>query len=111
MNESELTPNHDDMVNDHYDWDIDAIIEQILTEFNGTVTRSTVLEVLKEIVPIYENARVRTFVPIFIRQDAINQLRAMPSPSADLKEDDSVPSQPSIGRDDGPEPIAADLAG
>lgn len=111
MNESELTPNHDDMVNDHYDWDIDDIIEQILTEFNGTVTRSTVLEVLKEIVPIYENARVRTFVPIFIRQDAINRLRSMPSPGADLKEIDSDPSPPRIDRDDGPEPIAADLAG
>ena len=76
MNRSELKSGMTGVGKNQADWDIDIIAEQILTELNGAVTRSTIQEVLTEVVPKYENARIKTFVPIFIRREAVNQLRA-----------------------------------
>lgn len=64
------------------EWDVDSITEQIMSDMNGAFTRSTVQEVLKEIVPNYEDARIQSFVPIFVRRDVVNRLRAMQAPIA-----------------------------
>ena len=63
-------------------WDEDSIIEQIWSELKGVVTHSTIQEVLKEVIPRYEEARIQTFVPIFIRRDAVDRLRSMQTPLA-----------------------------
>ncbi len=67
------------MADDQSAWDIEAITDQILDELNGYITRLNVQDVLKEVAPNYENARIQTFVPIFIHRDAINKLRVMPA--------------------------------
>jgi hypothetical protein len=64
------------------DWDVETIAEEILTELNGAVPRSTIQEVLNDVVPKYEEAPLQTYVPIFIRRDAVDRLRSMQTPVA-----------------------------
>ena len=45
------------------------------TIWGGTVTRSTIRQVLMEIIPKYESARVQTFVPIFVHKETVKRLR------------------------------------
>ena len=59
------------------DWNVDTIAEQVWNDLNGAVTRSAIQETLKEIIPRYDKAHIQTFVPIFIRREATNRLRAM----------------------------------
>ncbi len=77
MNDSKLKSGtiEDDL--NQADWNVDTIAEQIFVDLNGSVTRSAIQEVLKEVVPKYVNARIQTFVPIFIRQETEKRLRAM----------------------------------
>jgi hypothetical protein len=62
------------------EWSIETVSEQILRELNGTVSLATIREVLKEVVPNYESARIQTYVPIFIQRDAIKRLKSMVAP-------------------------------
>jgi len=48
-----------------------------LSELIGSVSRSTVQEVIKDVAWNYEGAHIQAFVPIFIRRDAIIRLRVM----------------------------------
>jgi formaldehyde-activating enzyme involved in methanogenesis len=77
MNESELELGENAVYRIQSDWDVDTVTEQIFGELNGTVARSTIQEVIKDVIPKYEGARIQTFVPIFIRRDAVDQLKAM----------------------------------
>jgi hypothetical protein len=77
------------------EWDVESITEQILNDLDGAFTPSTVREVLEEVVPNYEDARVQTFVPIFIRRDVVNRLRAMQTPIASPLVNDATESQAS----------------
>ena len=79
MNHSELELAENAVDRAQGDWDVNTIAEQIFGDLNGTVALSTIHEVIKEVVPKYEGARIQTFVPIFIRRDAVDQLRAMQS--------------------------------
>jgi len=77
MNESELELGENAVYRVQGDWDVDTVTEQIFGELNGTVARSTIQEVIKDVIPKYEGAPIQTFVPIFIRRDAVDQLKAM----------------------------------
>jgi hypothetical protein len=77
------------------EWDVDSITEQILSDMNGAFTRSIVQEVLEEIVPNYEDARVQSFVPIFIRRDVVERLRTMQTTIASPLVNDATESQAS----------------
>ena len=77
MNASELESGENAVSRIQGDWDVDTITEQIFGDLNGTVARSTIQEVIKDIIPKYEGAPIQTFVPIFIRRDAVDQLKAM----------------------------------
>lgn len=77
MKESESTSDKQAIDQNKVDWDENILAEQILTELNGAVPRSTVHQVLQEIIPTFENARIQTFVPIFIRQEAVKRLQTM----------------------------------
>ncbi|MFN2187292.1 MAG: three-helix bundle dimerization domain-containing protein [Candidatus Promineifilaceae bacterium] len=81
MNESELKSVSNEYGKTQTDWNVDAIIEQILSDLNGYFTSTTIQEVLEEVIPKYEGARIQTYVPIFIRRDAVKQLRSMQAPS------------------------------
>ncbi len=77
MNESELELGEDAVYRIQGDWDVDTITEQIFGDLNGSVARSTIQEVIKDVIRKYAGARIQTFVPIFIRRDAVDQLKAM----------------------------------
>ncbi len=77
MNESELESGENAVYRIQGDWDVDTITEQIFGDLNGTVARSTIQEVIKEVIPMYESAPIQTFVPIFIRRDVVVQLNTM----------------------------------
>ena len=77
MNESELELGENAVYRIQSDWDVDTVTEQIFGELNGTVARSTIQEVIKDVIPKYEGAPIQTFVPIFIRRDAVDHLKAM----------------------------------
>lgn len=57
------------------DWDVETLIEQIWNDLGGTVTRSTIRQVLMEVIPRYESARIQTYVPIFVHKETVKQLR------------------------------------
>jgi len=77
MNESEVELGENAVYRIQGDWDVDTVTEQIFVELNGTAARSTIQEVIKDVFPKYEGAPVQTFVPIFIRRDAVDKLKAM----------------------------------
>jgi hypothetical protein len=78
MKEMELESGNNSVANFERDWDVETIIKQILSDMNGAVRRSTIQEVLKDIIPKYEGARVQIYVPIFIHRDAIKRLKSTP---------------------------------
>jgi hypothetical protein len=72
---------------------------------NGAVTRSIIQEMLLEVIPGYENVRIRTYVPIFIRRDAIKRLQTLQAPiaspginEADASTESQTNSDPSSSR-------------
>jgi len=79
---------------------------------NGKYTKADIpklKEVLNEVIPKYENARIQMFVPIFIRRDTINQLKSMQAlylasamtiSGADEKNESRANSDPSARRID-----------
>ena len=58
------------------DWDAEPLIERVWNHLGGTVSRSTIRQVLAEVLPTYESARVQTFVPIFVHKETVKRLRA-----------------------------------
>ena len=59
------------------DWTVDTIADRIFRGCNGSVTRETLLQIVKQVAPRYEDARIQTFVPIFIQRDVMNELFTM----------------------------------
>jgi hypothetical protein len=55
--------------------DLDAMTDTLWEELHGSVDRLVIGQVLTEIVPRYREARIMTFVPIFVRRDALAILR------------------------------------
>ena len=82
MNESDLKSGNNGVNRTQTDWVVDTIVEQIWKDLNGAVPRSVIQDVLVEVVPRYEKARIQTFVPIFIRRDAVQRLRILQSRDA-----------------------------
>ena len=77
MNQSESMSGNNGVVRTPGDWDVETIVAKIRRDLNGSVTPSMVEEVLNEVIPKYTNARIQTFVPIFIHRDAVRQLKSM----------------------------------
>ena len=95
MNDSELKLGNRADSKSEADWDEETITEQILAELNGVVTRSTIQEVLREVAPNYKDVRVQSFVPIFIRRDVVERLRAMQTTIASQGTNEATESQAS----------------
>jgi hypothetical protein len=77
-----LTAGNNEVDKTQADWDLDTLVEQIWKDLNGAVARSAIQDVLVEVVTRYEKARIQTFVPIFIRRDAVQRLRILQSRDA-----------------------------
>ena len=54
--------------------DLEAIIEQIWKDLEGTASRSDIRSVVIEVAPRYADARIFTYVPIFIGKEARRRL-------------------------------------
>ena len=54
--------------------DLEAIIEQILKDLGGTPARSDIRCVVIEVAPRYADARIFTYVPIFMRKEVRRRL-------------------------------------
>jgi len=75
MNDSELKLKNESISKTKTDWDIDKIAHEILRDLNGSVTLSVIQKTLERVIPRYESARIQTFVPIFIRREAVKRLK------------------------------------
>jgi hypothetical protein len=60
---------------DRDDLDIGTLVEQIWLELGSSVDRATIEQVVQEVLPRFENAPVKSFIPIFIRKEAMNRLK------------------------------------
>ncbi len=56
-------------------WDAERFIEQIWRDLDGATSRAHIKSVLMEAAPAYENARIKTYVPILLRRDVLLRLR------------------------------------
>ena len=54
--------------------DLEAIIEQILNDLGGTASRSDIRSVVIDVAPRYADARIFTYVPIFMRKEVRRRL-------------------------------------
>ena len=75
MKEGEPRLAENDQVDGNPHWDIETITEQIWRDLGGVTPRAEIREALMEIAPLYENARVKSFVPIFLRRDVLQRLQ------------------------------------
>ena len=55
-------------------FDVDQVIEQIWSELGGEVSRQTVRQVVSDLALEYRGARIPTYVPIFVRREALREL-------------------------------------
>lgn len=58
------------------EWNAEIITEQIWVEMQGTVPRPLIRQVIAEVTPKFESARIKTFVHIFLHRQVVTQLRA-----------------------------------
>ena len=54
--------------------DIEAIIEQIWTDLRGTASRSEIKRIVIEVAPRYADARIFTYIPIFMGKEVRRRL-------------------------------------
>ncbi len=54
--------------------DLEAIIEQIWKDLGGTASRSNIRSVVIEVAPRYADARIFTYVPIFMGKEVRRRL-------------------------------------
>ena len=73
MNESDLNSGNNGVIRNQADWVVDAIVEQIWNDLNGTTSRLDIRKVITELAPLYEDVRITTYVPIFLRRDVLRR--------------------------------------
>ena len=54
--------------------DLDVIIEQIWADLEGTASHSVITELVNEVFPRYANARIKTYIPIFLSKEVRRRL-------------------------------------
>lgn len=55
-------------------WDQELFVEQLWHDLGGAASRAHIDRVTTEIVPAFENARVKIFVPILLRRAVLQRL-------------------------------------
>ena len=61
-------------IDENFQKDQEAIVEQIWNDLRGQASRSDIRRVLTEVAPKYENALIKTYVPIFLCRDVRERL-------------------------------------
>jgi hypothetical protein len=67
-------------IDDHSEWDIEALTEEVWLELDGTVSRTEVELTVLNLFAKYEDAHVRHFVPVVVRRRALLILREEEQP-------------------------------
>ena len=67
---------NDKKISNNSDWDVEPLIERVWNGFGGMVSRSTINDMITEVMPNYENAPIQTYVPIFVYKETVKRLRA-----------------------------------
>ena len=65
-----------EVVGGSLDWDVESLVEQIWTDLGGQVSRLAIRHQVADVVPAFQDARITTYVPIFVRRRTVEQLRA-----------------------------------
>ena len=68
-------------IDDHSDWDIDALTEEIWLKLDGNVSRTEVELTILNLFARYEDAPVKNFVPVVVRRKALLILREEEQPA------------------------------
>ena len=76
MSESRPKLEIGEVVGGNLDWDIESLVEQIWTDLGGQVNRLAIRHQVADVVPAFQDARITTYVPIFVRRRTVEQLRA-----------------------------------
>ena len=92
MNDKQLKQGPSVPANNDIDLDVATMVDQIWNDLQGVVSRSTIRQVLLAILPEYEQARIRTFLPILMRRKAVEMLRV------ELSEGTSARPSRSLGK-------------
>ncbi len=58
----------------------EVLIEQIWKDLDGRVPRCEIEIMLDEVAPAYDDARIQTFVPIFLRREVTRRLQREMAP-------------------------------
>jgi hypothetical protein len=57
------------------EWDVDRIVDDVIAVLGASVSRETVHKTVVELLANYEDAPVKIFVPILVRQSALEYFR------------------------------------
>ena len=76
MNESKQKTGTETVARSYPNWDVEALLERVWNDLGGTVSRSTIRQVLTEVILYYESAPIQTFVPIIVQKETVKRLRA-----------------------------------
>ena len=85
MNNQDPEIENGTLVAEYLHLDLEALIEQIFEDLQGTIKRSTIERELGEVIPVFASARIRTYVPIFVRRNVVRRLQAA-APAGPLKQ-------------------------
>ena len=58
------------------DLDVESLVEHVWTDLGGQVSRLAIRQKIADVVPVFQDARITTYVPIFVRRRTVEQLRA-----------------------------------
>ena len=72
--ETPAQPAENVLVDGSFQWNYEQLVDQIWRDMGGAASRSQIRKVLIKSAPVYENVRVKTFVPILLRRDILRQL-------------------------------------
>jgi hypothetical protein len=67
-------------IEDHSEWDVDALTEEIWLELDRDVSRTEVELTILNLFARYEDAPVKHFVPVVVRRKALLILREEEQP-------------------------------
>lgn len=59
----------------HPEWDLQLVVEQIWSDLGGAVSRTAIRQEVAEVIPIFADVRITTYVPIFVRRRTVARLR------------------------------------
>ena len=76
MNEDPVATGGDTSSEESSDWELESLVEQVWDDLTGKVPRSTISQTLAGLLAKYDDATIRRYVPLLVRKEAGELLRA-----------------------------------